>query len=114
MNVREWALITFTILAQMSVGAFVLLGLVHTVVERRAGGAEADRMADRALLAIGPTLVLGLGASLLHLGTPWIAYRAISNVESSWLSREIAGGVIFAGLGTKLVFAINYSSLYSG
>lgn len=99
MDVREWALITFTILGQMSVGAFLVLGVVHTLVRGKAGLAEADRMSDRALLAIGPTLILGMGASLLHLGSPLNAYLTISNVGSSWLSREISSGVAFAGLG---------------
>jgi len=99
MSVREWALIIFTILGQMSVGAFLVLGLVHFFAERKAGAAEADRLSDRALLAIGPVLILGMLASLLHLGTPLNAYRAVANVGTSWLSREILSGVIFAVLG---------------
>ena len=99
MSIREWALILFTILGQMSVGAFLVLGLVHFFAERKAGTAEADRLSDRALLAIGPVLVLGMLASLFHLGNPLNAYRAVANVGTSWLSREILSGVIFAVLG---------------
>jgi anaerobic dimethyl sulfoxide reductase subunit C (anchor subunit) len=99
MNFREWALITFSIIAQMSVGAFLVLGFVHFFAARKSGEAEADRLSDRALLAIGPVLVLGLAASLLHLGNPINAWRAIGNLGTSWLSREILSGVVFAGLG---------------
>jgi anaerobic dimethyl sulfoxide reductase subunit C (anchor subunit) len=99
MNVREWALITFTILAQMSVGSFIVLEFVHFFTARKAGMEEADRMSDRALLAIGPVMVLGLLASLLHLGSPLTAYRAVTNLGSSWLSREIFFGVLFAIFG---------------
>jgi DMSO reductase anchor subunit len=99
MNVREWALITFSIIAQMSVGSFLVLGVVHTFAKRRAGEEQASQLSDRALLAIGPVLVLGILASLLHLGNPLNAYRAISNLGTSWLSREIFSGVVFAGLG---------------
>ena len=99
MNVREWALITFTILAQLSVGSFLVLGIVHFFATRQAGLDEADRLSDRALLAIGPALLLGLLASLLHLGNPLNAYRAIGNLGTSWLSREIFSGVSFAILG---------------
>jgi anaerobic dimethyl sulfoxide reductase subunit C (anchor subunit) len=104
MNTQEWALVIFTILAQMSVGAFLVLGFVHFFAARKAGAEEADKLSDRALLVIGPILVLGLIASLFHLGNPLNAFKAVTNVGSSWLSREILSGVIFAVLGG--VFAI--------
>lgn len=104
MDTREWALVAFTILAQMAVGSFLVLGAVHFMAKRKAGEAEADRLSDRALLAIGPVLILGMLASLFHLGNPASAYRAIANVGSSWLSREILFGVLFAGAG--FIFAI--------
>lgn len=104
MESREWALIAFTILAQMSVGSFLALGVIHFFSKRKAGEAEADRLSDRALLAIGPVLVLGLLASFFHLGNPANAYRAIANIGSSWLSREILFGILFAGTG--FLFAI--------
>jgi anaerobic dimethyl sulfoxide reductase subunit C (anchor subunit) len=83
----------------MAVGSFLVLGLVHFFAQRKTNMAEADKLSDRALLAIGPVLVLGLGASLLHLGDPFGAYRAINNFDTSWLSREIVFGVAFAGFG---------------
>jgi len=99
MSIREWALISFTILAQMSVGAFLVLGVAHFFAARSAGVAEADRLSDRALLAIGPVLVLGLLASLFHLGNPLNAYRAVGNLQTSWLSREILSSVSFTLVG---------------
>jgi len=104
MNVRDWSLILFTILVQMSVGAFWVLGLVHYYAARKVDEKEADRLSDRALLVIGPLMILGLLASLLHLGDPLNAFRAVTNVGSSWLSREILFGTIFAVLGG--VFAV--------
>ncbi len=104
MNVREWALILFTILTQMSVGAFVVLGLVHTYALRKAGPEQADQLSDRALLAIGPVLVLGLIGSFGHLGNPLNAPRAITNLGTSWLSREIFFSVAFVVVGG--VFAL--------
>ena len=44
MNMREWALIAFTILAQMSVGSFIILGVVHFFAARKSGDVEADRL----------------------------------------------------------------------
>lgn len=104
MNTHDWALVLFTILAQMAVGSFVVLGVVHFLVARKAGAEEADRMSDRALLAIGPVLVLGLIASFFHLGNPLNAYNAIGNIGTSWLSREIISGVAFAALGAVFAF----------
>lgn len=104
MNIREWALITFTILAQMSVGSFLVLGIVHNYAIKKAGMKEADRLSDRALFAIGFVLLLGLAASLFHLGVPWKAYRAVTNLSTSWLSREIFCGVLFAGFGAIFAF----------
>jgi anaerobic dimethyl sulfoxide reductase subunit C len=99
MDLREWALIGFTILTQLAVGAFVVLGVVHFFAARSAGLEHADRLSDRALLAIGPVLALGLLASLGHLGNPLNAYRAVSNVGTSWLSREILASVLFLVVG---------------
>ena len=103
MNTKEWALIAYTILTQMSVGAFVVLGLAHTYALRKAGEKQANALSNRALLAIGPVLVLATLASLFHLGNPTNAYRAI-NIGSSWLSREILLTLLVIGAGG--VFAI--------
>ncbi len=99
MELREFALITFTILTQMSVGAFLVLGLIHFYVTRKAGMEQADRMSDRALLVIGPVIVLAMIASLFHLGNPLNAPRAVTNLASSWLSREVFFTVLFVVLG---------------
>jgi anaerobic dimethyl sulfoxide reductase subunit C (anchor subunit) len=104
MNTRDWALIVFTILTQMSVGSFITLGIVHFFARRRAGLQEADRLSDRALLAIGPVLVLGLAAAFLHLGNPLNAYHAPAHFTGSWLSREVVFDSAFVLVGG--VFAI--------
>ncbi len=103
MEIREWSLIIFTILTQMSIGSFVILGIVHFFANRKYDAKEADRLTDRALIAIAPVLVLGILASLGHLGNPMNAPRAVTNIGSSWLSREIFFSVLFAGF--VLVFA---------
>ena len=50
MDVREWALIIFTILAQMSVGAFIVLGVVHYFAQRQ-GGRSPSRSTLRSRVA---------------------------------------------------------------
>lgn len=95
---RELPLVIFTIIAQMSVGSFVVLGLIH-LFGGRAGRDVIDKVSDPALYAIGPILVLGLLASMMHLGTPLRAINALRNLDSSWLSREILFGLLFAAVG---------------
>ncbi len=91
----------FSIFAQMSVGAFIVLGVVQVLARTRGGRSaeEIDRLTDPATYAVGVTLVLGLAASIFHLGTPMNAINVLRHVDSSWLSREIAFGLGFAGLG---------------
>jgi anaerobic dimethyl sulfoxide reductase subunit C (anchor subunit) len=98
MNVREWSLVIFTVLGQMSVGSFLVLLVVYFFVYRKYGVEEADRMNNRALYAIGPVLILSIIASILHLGNVSNAYRAVANIASSWLSREIFFVLLFAVL----------------
>ena len=104
MNTHEWALIVFTILNQMAVGSFLILGIVHTYALRKKGMEQADQLSDRAMLSIIPVVGLALIASLFHLGNPINAPHAIANLGTSWLSREILFDLIFATLA--LVFAI--------
>jgi anaerobic dimethyl sulfoxide reductase subunit C (anchor subunit) len=104
MRIQDFALITFTILMQLSVGWFVVLMIVREYAARKMNQGEADRLAWRSLLFLGPVIVLGLIASLLHLGDPLGGYRAINNLGTSWLSREIVFGVSFGVL--VAVFAL--------
>jgi anaerobic dimethyl sulfoxide reductase subunit C (anchor subunit) len=101
---NELPLVIFTIIAQMSVGSFVVLGLIH-LFGARAGREVIDKVSDPALYAIGPVLVLGLLASMTHLGTPIRAVNALRHVDSSWLSREILFGLLFAAIGGAFAFS---------
>jgi anaerobic dimethyl sulfoxide reductase subunit C (anchor subunit) len=101
---HELPLVIFTIIAQMSVGSFVVLGLIH-LFGARAGRDVIDKVSDPALYAIGPILVLGLLASMTHLGTPIRAINALRHLDSSWLSREILFGLLFAAIGGAFAFS---------
>lgn len=104
MDVGEIPMILFTVLAQMSVGAFLVLGVIQVLGGGRYSAKAVDRLSDPALLAIGPTLVVGLMASMLHMHDPLNAINVIRHWDSSWLSREIIFGMAFAGSG--FLFAI--------
>lgn len=100
---HELPLVIFTIAAQMSVGSFVVLGIIQ-LVNWNTPQATLDKVTMPALYAIGPLLVFGLAASTLHLGTPLRAANALLHLQTSWLSREILIGMLFAGSGA--LFAV--------
>ena len=92
METRDWSLVFFTVLTQAAVGAFIVLQVLGRLSQqRRAHGAVS-------LLLVLAVLSAGLFAALFHLSTPLQAARAVVNFSSSWLSREIVFGSLFAAL----------------
>ena len=93
---KKWSLIIFTILSQMAVGAFWVLMAVQRYFSARLGGSKPEDLIVFPLLITVAIMLLSLPVSLAHLGSPLIAFRAISNFRSSWLSREIIFALLFA------------------
>jgi Fe-S-cluster-containing dehydrogenase component/DMSO reductase anchor subunit len=82
-------LVAMLVLTQLSVGAFSVEQVAHSL-------AGASRFVHAALsLAVG---LIALAASLLHLGRPLYAFRAVLGLRRSWLSREILAFGLFAQL----------------
>lgn len=81
-HTSERSLIAFTILAQMAVGAVWFLSFVQTFNQTALG-------------MITIIMLAGLLASLPHLGKPLKAWRALRNVRTSWLSREVWCAALF-------------------
>jgi Fe-S-cluster-containing dehydrogenase component/DMSO reductase anchor subunit len=79
------------VLTQLSVGAFA----VELVQRRVLGGAGAGTLQAWVALAL---CLAALGASVLHLGRPRYAFRAVLGLKTSWLSREILTFSLFAAL----------------
>jgi len=83
--VKKWSLIVFTLLSQMAVGGFwVLIAVIK----------EQDLILVP-LMIVEAIMVISMFVSLAHLGSPFIAYKAILNIRSSWLSREISTALLF-------------------
>lgn len=99
MNLGEAPMILFTVITQMCVGMFIVLGVVQTIGSTRYSAKAIDRLADPALFAIGPAMVLGLVASMFHMHDVLNVFNVFRHVGSSWLSREIVFGILFAALG---------------
>jgi formate dehydrogenase iron-sulfur subunit len=78
----HWPLIALTLLTQLSLGT-----VAATVAAEAVGG--AGRLASG---AVGAALAgaVALAASLFHLGRPASALKALRNLRTSWLSREVA------------------------
>ncbi|XBH22002.1 DmsC/YnfH family molybdoenzyme membrane anchor subunit [Jonesiaceae bacterium BS-20] len=105
MNVHELPMIIFTIFAQMSVGAFVVLGIIQVVARFKGGTSAVDKITDPLLYAIGPAMVFGLIASMFHMNDITNTLNVLRHWDSSWLSREIILGASFAGLGFLFALA---------
>lgn len=95
-------LVVMLVLTQLSVGAFVV---EHTMYSYFAVFHEEIAATSRpwhlcAALLLG---MLGLTASIFHLGRPLYAYRALLGLRTSWLSREILAFNVFAGAATTYV-----------
>ncbi|MGH9023165.1 MAG: DmsC/YnfH family molybdoenzyme membrane anchor subunit, partial [Acidimicrobiia bacterium] len=93
----HWPLIALTLLTQLSLGSVAALVLLQ---RGGAPGGGAEPGGGAALGAFLPGAV-ALGASLFHLGRPAHALKALRNLRTSWLSRE----VLFLGLFSLAAFA---------
>jgi len=90
-------LVVMLVLTQLSVGGFLI-----ELIIRLGGFGGGSTLHLWLSLGLG---YVGLAASLLHLGRPHLAYRAILGLRHSWLSREILAFGLFAKLATAFVAA---------
>lgn len=90
MNEYELPLVFFTVLCQWGIGGVIALSFYHL---RPASQMSADRLK---YLVSGLWLVevVGSSLSLLHLGSPFGAYRAVLGLPHSWLSREVIAFIL--------------------
>jgi anaerobic dimethyl sulfoxide reductase subunit C (anchor subunit) len=94
---NEWSLIGYSLLVQMAAGLFLFLGFFRLIQPALTDSKTTISFIAPGMALVGPLLALGMLVSLFHLGNPFRAYRAVSNLRSSWLSREILfTGTFFA------------------
>ncbi len=98
----HWPLVVMLVLTQLSVGAFTW----GVFLERFVGSGSAE--AVRPVQAVMALLfgLLALAASVLHLGRPQYAFRAVLGLRHSWLSREIIAFGLFAALACAYAGAV--------
>lgn len=89
MNVREWALPVYTILLQLATGSLLLLWIIRALNITKLGGAATDKMVKIPVLIIFLTIIVAIIGAHFHLSKPFRSFLAVSNLRTSWLSREI-------------------------
>lgn len=95
----DWPLTIFTLTTQLVLGAFAVLWVTDLLARQLADVREQEHLTSVGVWLLGPLMALGFLASTMHLGQPLFAYRALNNVATSWLSREILFLSAFFGLG---------------
>jgi formate dehydrogenase iron-sulfur subunit len=89
------------VLTQLSVGTFLVELAGRTFLSGKLAGAGSP---GNGMVALALAL-LALSASVLHLGRPAYAFRAVLGFRHSWLSREIAAFVGYASLAAAVAGA---------
>lgn len=100
---KNRSLVLFTLLAQMTTGAFLMMAALYQWVAYQKGLEAADQLTVRAFLVLVLIAGLGMVASFFHLGAPGKAWRAFTNPRTSWLSREILFMTSFTAIGAVFV-----------
>lgn len=101
------SVIAFTVLSGAGLGALALLALMD--IARGFGWTDAAASAGpfgRAGVLALVLVVAGLCASTLHLGNPRNAWRSLSRIRTSWLSREAAAALALLPPATLWVAAM--------
>jgi DMSO reductase anchor subunit len=88
----HWPLVVMLVLTQLSVGAYLIQWLLSWSHLDAAAMFEGT-VQQMSALGFG---LLALATSVLHLGRPQYAYRAVLGLTTSWLSREIVCFGLFA------------------
>ncbi|WP_281222459.1 dimethyl sulfoxide reductase anchor subunit family protein [Photobacterium sanguinicancri] len=96
MSYHELSLVLFTVLAQMAVGAYLIMTLANLVTNSRV---DVKGRITRNMFFVWVVMGLGFVASSTHLGSPMRAMNALNQVGTSWLSNEILTGSMFFAFG---------------
>ncbi|NHB68262.1 dimethyl sulfoxide reductase anchor subunit family protein [Perlabentimonas gracilis] len=88
MHSSEWSLLFFTLIGQFSAGLTTALLIYTIITPKRDDNAQASFLKVGLLVATG-AIGIALIISFLHLSAPLSSVFALTNLKSSWLSREI-------------------------
>lgn len=113
---KEWSLIVNSLLVQLAAGIFIFITAFRMILADSAESEAVFQLTAPGMVITGPILALGMFSSLFHLGNPFRAFRAVTNMGSSWLSREILFTCIFFILWVVCIFleriGISYQAVF--
>lgn len=92
MQSMELPLVVFTVLSQAAIG-LALMGVVRSMA-----GAPDRSSGSREWRLTAGLMLVGLVASLFHLGHPTGAPTALRHLDTAWLSREVLAAGIFTAI----------------
>lgn len=96
----ETALLIFSFCMQAAIGVMLFITLGKQLYK--------DKQFSRAAIASAVLSVIGVVASLAHLGQPLSALNSLANFGSSWLSREVLFAGVFMGIAVLYALAQYY------
>jgi anaerobic dimethyl sulfoxide reductase subunit C (anchor subunit) len=102
---NDWPLVLFSLLAQLAVGSFVILGAVRLMTGEEQRETAFFRRLNRGWIGSFGVVSAALLISLMHLGSPLNAPLTVLNLGSAWLSREILFGLLFALFAGLMAFS---------
>ena len=109
----DTSLVFFTVLSQWSVGIVFCLFLLNLTNGAAPPAINTGPSPANSLWLALLLIVAATTASFLHLGNPLNAPKAVRNLATSWLSREIlAIGLYSAGLAAALLYGWRTGASY--
>lgn len=107
----EWSLVFFTTIAQWATG--IMIAVLPFVFAKQSNGYAQDyhifaRLNRTALYFAAGLMVVALALSFLHLNNPLHSVYALSNLGTSWLSREILFVSLFLFALVLVIFILHF------
>lgn len=100
------SVIVFTVLSGAGLGALAVLAVVDLLAAWSiAQGLQAPTLQSGAIGALA-LVVVGLCSSVLHLGNPRNAWRSLSRLRSSWLSREAVAALALLAVASGWIVSM--------
>ncbi len=106
----SWSLVVFTVLTQVSVGLHLMRAWFRHAIFECGPPTEVGTIVDPIRPAALVILAIGTAAGMLHLGRVGAARFTLSNLKSSWLSRELALVLLF-GAALALFYPVERMSI---
>lgn len=110
MSEYELPLVFFTVLCQWAVGSIVAITLLCLNCPEWLSDKLLFNKLRKMAVAVLLVNIIGSMLSLLHLGSPTGAYRAVLGISHSWLSREVVAFFLLNGvvvLWAAILFRFN-------